>query len=114
VGRWYLSFNPTVDKSIHGANVNKGWEFSPNAKVSYDVTKMVTLGVEYYGALGPIGNPDPLSQQQQQIFPSLDLNVAPEWELNFGVGWGLTSSTDHLIIKGIIGRRFSWRRGKAM
>jgi hypothetical protein len=114
VGPWYLSFNPTFDKSLHGANVGKGWEFSPNAKVSYDITKVVSLGVEYYGSLGPVGNPDPLAQQQQQIFPTVDLNVAPEWELNFGVGWGLTGSTDHLIIKGIIGRRFSWGRRKAM
>jgi len=48
--------------------------------------------------------------RQQQFFPSIDLNVSPEWELNFGVGVGVTRSTDHLIIKGIIGRRFSWRR----
>jgi hypothetical protein len=113
LSRWYLSFNPTFDKSIHGLNAGKGWEFSPNAKVSYDFTKVVSGGVEYYGALGPVGNPDPLAEQQQQIFPSLDLNVAPEWELNFGVGWGLTHSTDHLIVKAIIGRRFSWRKEKA-
>jgi hypothetical protein len=112
VGRWYLSFNPTIDKSLHGLNANQGWGFSPNAKVSYDFSKAISGGVEYYGALGPIGDLDPVSDQQQQIFPSLDLNVAPEWELNFGVGWGLTRSTDHLIVKAIIGRRFSWGRGK--
>jgi hypothetical protein len=113
VGPWYLSFNPTLDKSIHGASVPQGWVFSPNAKVSYDFSKVVAGGVEYYGSVGPLGNPDPIAEQQQQIFPSIDLNVSPEWELNFGVGWGLTRSTDHLIIKGIIGRRFSWGRRKS-
>jgi hypothetical protein len=113
VDRWYLSFNPTLDKSIHGASVPQGWVFSPNAKVSYDFNKVVTGGIEYYGSLGPVGNFDTLAEQQQQIFPSLDLNVSPEWELNFGVGWGLTRSTDHLIIKAIVGRRFSWRRRKS-
>jgi hypothetical protein len=113
VNRWYLSFNPTLDKSIHGASVPQGWVFSPNAKVSYDFSKVVTAGIEYYGSLGPVGNPDPLAEQQQQIFPSLDLNVSPEWELNFGVGWGLTRSTDHLIVKAIVGRRFSWGRRKS-
>ena len=112
LGRWYLSFNPTIDKSLHGLNANQGWGFSPNAKVSYDFSKTISGGVEYYGALGPIGDLDPLSDQQQQIFPSLDLNVAPEWELNFGVGWGLTRATDHLIVKAIVGRRFSWGREK--
>jgi hypothetical protein len=110
-GRWYLSFNPTIDKSLHGLNAGQGWGFSPNAKVSYDFSKAISGGLEYYGALGPIGNPDPVSDQQQQIFPSVDLNLAPQWEVNFGVGWGLTRSTDHLIVKAIVGRRFSWGAG---
>jgi hypothetical protein len=113
LGRWYLSFNPTIDKSLHGLNSGKGWEFSPNAKVSYDFSKVVSGGLEYYGALGPIGNLDPLAEQQQQFFPVVDLNVSPEWELNFGVGWGVTRSTDHLIIKGIVGRRFNWGKAKS-
>jgi hypothetical protein len=112
IGPWYLSFNPTIDKSLHGLNVDQGFEFSPNAKVSYDFSKVVSGGLEYYGALGQIGSFDPLAEQQQQIFPAVDLNVSPEWEINFGVGWGATRSTDHLIIKGIIGRRFSWRKNK--
>lgn len=112
LGRWYLSFNPTLVKSLHGAGVPLGWVFSPNAKVSYDFTKVVSGGLEYYGSVGPIGNPDPLAGQQQQIFPTIDLNVSPDWELNFGAGWGLTRSTDHLIIKAIIGRRFNWGRRK--
>lgn len=113
LGPWYLSFNPTIDKSIHGLNAGKGWQFSPNAKVSYDLTKVVSAGLEYYGSLGPISGLDALAEQQQQLFPAIDLNVSPEWELNFGVGWGVTRSTDHLIIKGIIGRRFSWHGEKS-
>ena len=112
IGPWYLSFNPTIDKSLHGLNVHQGFEFSPNAKISYDFSKVVSGGLEYYGALGPIGSFDPLGEQQQQFFPSIDLNVSPEWELNFGVGWGATHSTDHLIIKGIVGRRFNWGKKK--
>ena len=112
IGPWYLSFNPTLDKSLHGLNVHQGFEFSPNVKISYDFSRVVSGGLEYYGALGPIGSFDPVAEQQQQFFPSVDLNVSPEWELNFGVGWGVTRSTDHLIIKAIIGRRFSWRKKK--
>lgn len=110
VHRWYWSFNPTIDKSLHGQNVGQGFEFSPNAKVSYDFSKVVSGGLEYYGALGPIGSFDPVADQQQQIFPAIDLNVSPDWEINFGVGVGMTRSTDHLIIKGIIGRRFNWKK----
>lgn len=106
LGRWYLAFNPTVDKSLHGENAGLGWEFSPNAKFSYDVVKTVSVGMEYYGSLGPIGNFDPLSQQEQQILPAVDLNLSPKWEVNFGVGVGVTHGTDHLLIKLILGRRF--------
>ena len=106
LGRWYLAFNPTFDRSLHGENVGKGWEFSPNFKVSYDVTRKVAVGLEYYGALGPVGSPDPVAEQQQQIFPTVDLNLSPKWEVNFGVGVGVTRSTDHLIAKLILGYRF--------
>ncbi len=105
-GRWYGSFNPAIEKSLKGANATRGYEFAPNAKVSYDVTKVVTLGVEYYGSLGPATHFDAVGDQQHLIVPALDLNFSPKWEFNFGVGVGLTHSTDHLIIKMIIGRRF--------
>ena len=108
MGPWYWSFNPAFDKSVHGENVHKGFEFSPNFKVSYDFTKKIAGGLEYYGAFGPATEFDPWHDQQQQFFPSIDLNVSPKWEFNFGVGIGVTGSTDHIIVKGIIGRRFTW------
>ncbi|MBZ5656738.1 MAG: hypothetical protein LAO56_15840 [Acidobacteriia bacterium] len=110
IGRWYFSFNPTFDRSLHGLNVGRGWEFSPNVKASYDFTRKITGGFEYYGALGPVSNFDPISHQSQQIFPTIDLNLSPKWELNFGVGVDVTNSDDHLIVKCIVGRRFTWGR----
>ncbi len=108
VGRWYFSFNPTFDKSIHGLNANQGFVFSPNVKVSYDFTKKITGGIEYYGSLGPVTGFDPVAQQQQQIFPVIDLNLSPKWEFNFGIGVGVTRSTDHLLAKMILGYRFDF------
>ena len=106
LGRWYLSFNPTFDRAIRGESENKGFEFSPNFKFSYDISKQISAGLEYYGALGPVTGFDPLSEQQHQIFPAIDLNVSPKWEINFGVGVGATRSTDHIIVKLILGYRF--------
>lgn len=111
-GRWYFAFNPALERSFHGPSVHQGLVFSPNAKFSYDITKKIAAGLEYYGSMGSITGFVPLSQQQQQFFPAIDLDVAPQWEINFGVGIGATRSTDHLIVKCIIGRRFSWPRGK--
>jgi hypothetical protein len=108
IGKWYFSFNPSIDLSFHGQNASRAPQFSPNFKVSYDFTKKVTGGFEYYGALGPITGFDPVAQQEHQLFPAVDLNLAPQWEVNFGLGVGFTSSTDHLIAKMIIGYRFNW------
>src|SRR5271154_4647752 len=46
IGRWYWSFNPTFDKSFAGLSRVKGFEFSPNLKLSYDVTKKASAGFE--------------------------------------------------------------------
>jgi hypothetical protein len=108
IGRWYLAFNPSLEKSIHGVNQDRGFAFSPNVKVSFDFTKKIAGGLEYYGGLGPITDFDRLSSQSQQFFPSIDLNLSPNWEFNFGAGVGVTRSTDRLILKCIVGRRFSW------
>lgn len=108
IGRWYFSFNPTFDKSIHGLSESDGFVFSPNFKLSYDFTKKIAGGFEYYGSVGPATNFNPIAQQQHQIFPAIDLNLSPKWEVNFGVGVGVTRSTDHLIAKLILGYRFDF------
>ena len=112
IGRWYFSFNPALDRSFHGPSVDQGVTFSPNVKFSYDFTKKIAGGLEYYASYGSLTGFDALRDQQQQFFPAIDIDFAPQWEFNFGVGWGATRSTDHLIVKCIIGRRFSWPHGK--
>ena len=108
MGRWYLAFNPALERTFHGPDVNQGIGFSPAFKVSYDFTPVISAGFEYYADYCSITNPCPLHDQQQQLFAVTDLNVSPNWEINFGVGIGPTASTDHLIVKGILGRRFNW------
>jgi hypothetical protein len=108
MGPLYWAVNLAFEKSLEGENAHKTFEFSPAAKVSYDVGRAVALGVEYYGGLGPVTEFDPPPDQQHQIFPSIDLKVSPDWEVNFGVGVGLTRSTDGLLIKLIIGRRVAF------
>jgi hypothetical protein len=108
IAHWYLSFNPTLERSLHGENVSRGVEFSPNVKVSFDFAKRFSGGLEYYAAYGSLNDFDPLKDQEQQFFPAIDLDLGPQWEFNFGVGVGVTRSTDHLLIKCLVGRRFSW------
>jgi hypothetical protein len=106
LGPWYLAFNPALERSFHGPSVHDGVEFSPSFKAAYSFTRKLSGGLEYYGALGSITGLAPVDQQQHQIFPSVDYDFGPNWEFNAGVGVGVTRSTDHLMVKMIIGRRF--------
>ena len=105
-GPWYFSLNPVLGKSFEGVNEDNGFDFAPNAKASYDLTEVITAGVEYYGSLGEVGHFDPVEEQEHMIVPALDLNFSPSWEFNFGVGFGLTHATDNLIVKMIVGWKF--------
>jgi hypothetical protein len=110
IDRWYFAFNPALERTWHGPDVHQGVAFAPAAKVSYDFTKQVSGGIEYYADYGSLSQIDPFREEQQQFFAATDLNVSPKWEINIGVGIGVTASTDHLIVKGILGRHFDWRK----
>jgi hypothetical protein len=112
LGKLYWSINPVLDRAWHGQGVNQGTVFSPDLKVSYEIIKRIDFGFEYYGSVGPVTGFDALPDQQHQIFPTIDLNLGPNWEFNLGVGVGLTRSTDHLLVKMILGRRFDFGHGR--
>ncbi|HTF63946.1 MAG TPA: hypothetical protein VK638_14775 [Edaphobacter sp.] len=108
IGRWYMAVNPALERTWHGPDTSQGVGFAPAAKIGYDFNRKVSGGFEYYGNFGRVWSFSALHDQQQQVFAVTDLNVSPKWELNFGVGLGSTSATDHLIFKAIVGRRFNW------
>ncbi len=107
--RWkkvYISINPALDKSLAGPDASQGFIFSPNVKGSYDVSKVVALGLEYYGTTGPFFHYDAFQKQQQQLFVATDLSYNTTWEFNGGIGYGFTQATEKAIFKIIIGRKF--------
>jgi len=111
--KFYVAFNPALEKSLHGLNAHYGFEFSPNLKTSYNVTHEVALGIEYYGSLGPIGMISPYQQQQHQVFAAIDIDWSPDWEFNAGYGLGFTSATDNEIFKVILGYKFHGQHKKS-
>ena len=113
IGRWYFSVNPALERSFHGPSVSQGIGFAPDAKFSYDFNRYISGGLEYYSDYGSLRGFYSFHDQQQQFVPSIDLNVSPQWEINFGVGVGVTAATDHLIVKAIVGRRFDWTHHRA-
>ncbi len=105
-GRLYLSINPDLSKALKGPDSDKGLEFEPGVKIAWDVTSKIAAGLEYYGATGVVTNFERLHDQHHMIFPTIDLNVSPDWELNFAVGRGLTGTSEHWVIKSIVGYKF--------
>ena len=105
-GRLYLSINPDLSVAIRGPESGSAPTLEPNAKIGWDVSTKISAGIEYYAETGPVKHFDPLSQQHHILLPAIDLNLSPDWELNFGVGRGLTNTSEHWILKGIVGYRF--------
>jgi hypothetical protein len=105
-GRLYLSINPVVAKALKGPDADSGPEFEPSVKFAWNVTKIIAAGVEYYAAPGAITHFEPRREQWHLIVPTIDLEVSPDWELNFGVGRGLTGATANWVVKSIIGYSF--------
>jgi len=105
-GRLYLSINPNFSKALRGPDADKGLEFEPGVKVAWDVVPKIAAGIEYYAATGVVTNFERLHDQHHIIFPTVDLKVSPDWELNFAVGRGLTGTSEHWVVKSIVGYRF--------
>ena len=112
LGKLYASFNPTFAFSLAGDSVTHSPSFAPNAKISYAFFKNGSLGLEYYGDLGPINNFETIPQQSHALFLVFDLLNNAKWELNAGPGWGLTSNTDAFVFKILLGRRIYWGKRK--
>lgn len=107
--KWYISFNPTLGISLKSDTNTHRPTFEPNLKISYTINK-VAFGFEYYGDTGYIGASPPLADQSHALFLIADLDLHPDWEINFGPGFGLTNSTDGFIFKLILGRRINWKK----
>jgi hypothetical protein len=105
-GRLYLSINPDMSLATKGPDAGSAPGFEPITKVGWDFSEKVQAGIEYYSETGTVKHFDPLSDEHHILFVASDLNVSPDWELNFGVGKGLTGTSEQWIIKAIVGRRF--------
>jgi len=105
----YLSLNPVLSLSLAGSNHSSVPAFAPNVKASYAFFKKASLGLEYYGDLGPLNDFEKLPQQSHAVFAVFDLLNNNRWELNLGPGMGLTKATDKFVFKVLVGKKISWK-----
>jgi len=102
---WHLGavdviLNPIFDNSWKGFSE---LEFAPATRVAYNFSRTWAVAVEEYDDFGPLRGFLPASQQQHQLFGVLNFGGKP-WSIEAGVGFGLTSATDHCVLKLILSR----------
>ena len=109
---WLFALNPILDQPLSGAYASQGPSFQPALKIARTVGP-VALGVEYYATLGPLTAIQPWEHQQQQIFEVVDLLAIDHFELNAGIGEGLTADSEGVVLKMILGYEFERSESRA-
>lgn len=101
-GDWEFIVNPIVDI---GFGKYGEADFTPAARLAKTLGPNFSIGLEHYANFGEIGNFKKLSDQQHTLFAVTDFKLGV-FDVNFGVGYGLTPASDRLVIKTIIGYAF--------
>jgi hypothetical protein len=95
---WLVAIDPAFAWNLSGALRSKTAAVGVDAKVSRAVAKDLALGVEFYSGLGNTRRILPEGQQTNSVFAVVDANVHG-WDVNAGIGHGITSSADALTVK---------------
>lgn len=80
-------------------------DFAPAARVARKLGPDLFVGLEYYANFGKIGNFAKLDDQQHALFAVTDFKLGV-FDVNFGVGYGLTRASDRFVLKTIVGYAF--------
>src|SRR5580765_3971976 len=107
---WHLKpidiiVNPIVDTAYDGL---KNLEFVPATRVAYNFSSGWTLAAEEYADYGKLSHVAPPHEQAHQLFAVVDRSWKG-WDIEGGVGVGLTDATDRLTFKLILARDLNKR-----
>ena len=97
-----LIVNPIVDV---GFGKYGEADFAPAARVARRLDTDLFVGLEYYADFGEIGNFAKLADQQHTLFAVTDFKLGV-FDVNLGIGYGLTPASDRFVVKTIWGYAF--------
>jgi opacity protein-like surface antigen len=110
---WHLRpvdviFNPIFDTSYDGLN---NLEFVPSTRIAYNTASSWAFAIEEYSDYGSLDDIAPAAEQGHQLFAVVD-HSRPSLDVQFGVGYGLTSASDRFTLKLILAHDFNKPRSK--
>ena len=106
--RFAFAFNPIVDSSLAGPDASAGPSFEPCISAVVKLHEIISAGIEYYANLGPFSGFLPWNEEEQYVFEVVNLLSIPHFELNAGVGEGLSDASNRLVFKTILG--YAWEK----
>ena len=104
---WHVSprfdfiVNPIVDTAYDGF---KNLEFVPSVRLAVNPTESWSLALETYSDFGRVSGFAPVSEQTHQIFGVVDHVTKGGFEMEFGVGAGVTDASDSVTVKLILAK----------
>jgi hypothetical protein len=93
--------NPIMDTSYLGGI--KSLDFAPAIRVAYNLSEKWAVAAEEYADYGPLRNFYSASEQSHQIWAVVD-HPSKIVNIEAGVGFGLTSSSDKVTLKLMVSR----------
>ena len=102
---WHLKpvdiiINPILDTAYDGI---KNLDFAPATRVAYNLSPAWATAVEEYDDFGPVRRFNPAGDQAHTLYGVVD-HTGKGWELEAGVGMGLTRSSDRVVLKLMLSR----------
>jgi hypothetical protein len=104
---WDIIINPIVDTAYDGL---KNLEFVPASRLAYNFSSGWTLAAEEYDDFGSIHAFAPRGDQAHQLYAVVD-RTWKDWDIEGGIGVGMTDASDRLTLKLIVSRDLNKRSG---
>ena len=101
-GPWLLAANPNFDWSLSGGGPVSG---ALDMKLSYALDATLQVGFETYNELGPLKRMSLSGDNGRTLFAVVDKDFGA-FDLNLGIGRGLTPAADRWTLKFIVGANF--------
>jgi hypothetical protein len=110
---WHLRpldiiINPILDTSYDGL---KNLIFAPSARVAYNLSPGWAIAAEEYADFGPLHAIKRRGDQAHQLYGVVDRTGQP-FDIEAGIGFGLTGASDKLTFKVILARDLNKRNLK--